>query len=195
MSNPRRVEGFTLNELRMLWVIKRHGGKLTTEHAGGSIYSFLADELCISQATVRASLRQLERESVVIRHFKRPVTAFAGGPNTLMAVELVDPSMKLPPVEPVPLAVVVAHENAELLERTAHEPDAAQMLNALVDRCVELQQQIDKLVALVEKLNEENTSLKKRVERKPPPEHLTSRIKNVLTDEQWERMRHESGDK
>lgn len=185
----RRTGDFTNNELRILWCIKRKGGKLRAEKVG-NIYQFIADDTGVTLGSVRGNLRELEKASVVLRHFNRPAGTFASGPNKLLAVELVDPRMQLPPVEPIPLAVVIAHENDEMLERTAHEPETPQIMEALVVRLEELLAQIDKLQGVIEKLNEENEKLRKRGERKPPPEHLTSRIKDVLTAEQWEKMRH-----
>lgn len=184
---------FTNTELRILWIIKRRRGRLSTEEVG-NIYDYFANELVLSRNAIRASLRGLEAKCVVIRHFTRGTSKFAdgGGGNPLLAVELVDPQMQLPPVDPIPLAVVVAKENDELAERTAHEPDMTQMLDALVDRCLELQQQIDKLGGIVVQLNEENEKLRKQGERKPPPEHLTARIREALTPEQWEKMRHDA---
>lgn len=196
MPNRRTPAGehFSPSELRVLWYLKRHGGKISAKIGEQTLYNRISEDTGMVRGTLRAALRDLEKASVVIRHFKRAPTGFGDGAgiNSLLAIELVDPKMQLPPEPKLSLGYVVAYENNEMLERTAHEPDATQMLDALVDRCMELQRQIDKLGEIINKLNEENASLKKRGERKPPPEHLTSRIKDVLSPEQWEAMRHDS---
>jgi DNA-binding transcriptional regulator GbsR (MarR family) len=182
---------YTPSQLRVLHCLRRHGGKLLVGKTVKHIYSYIEEEMHMQNSSVRTALRELEAASIVIRTFKRPVTGFAGGPNTLIRVEMVDPKMPLPPCPPLPLAVVIARENAELAERTAHEPERDDVIEALLVRNEELQGQIEKLQSVVEKLNDELESLRKKESRKKVPEHLTQRLQDALTPEKWEELRHE----
>jgi hypothetical protein len=113
-----------------------------------------------------------------------------GGSNQLIRIELVDPDMYLPPLIPIPLAVVVAHENEELYERTAHEPTADDILEALLHRITELQGQVDKLQDIVSAQADKIQQQAKEVKRKERDPHLTQRLQGALTPEQWEALTH-----
>jgi hypothetical protein len=179
---------------------------MTRGKGEGSIITRLADELRMKIGTLRWAMRELERKCAILRTYKGPkVEAFsqASGQNPLMRVELVDPNMVLPPEpRPIPLVAVVEHENDELLERTEHEPERDDVIEALVLRAVELQTQVNKLQDLVEKLNATNDDLTERLrkwhdraqaertEKRKPPAHLSQRVQDVLTPDQWEALKH-----
>ena len=183
---------YTNNELRVLWYLKRHGPlvRRNNESLLRRVVSDLNDAIAID--TIRTILLHLEKRSLVLRTYKRGLQPFNSGQNNpMLKLELVDPEMWLPPCPPpIPLAVVVAHQNEELEERTAHEPTIEAIVGALIDRSIELQKQVDKLHDMVEGLNAENERLRKEARPKPAP-HLTSRVRDVLTPEQWETLRHQ----
>jgi hypothetical protein len=181
---------FSYRELQVLWYLKRHGGKVVKDPKIRGLGNKIASELCIPQSSFNQAIRALEHRSVVIRTYQKPLTGkIEPGNNPLLAVEMVDPFMELPPIAPTPLGVVVAFENRELAERTEKEPSVEKIILALVDRAVELQKQIDKLQDVVEKLSVENTMLKQRHERKPTDAHLQMKVQSVLTNEQWDSLR------
>jgi len=198
-------EHFGSSELRILWYLKRNG-PMTRGKSEGGIQSRLADELRMKVGTVRWALRELERKCVVLRHYKNPKAETfteGGGQNPMIRLELVDPNMALPPEPaPIPLAVHLANENDELLERTEHEPERDDVIEALVLRAVELQTQVNKLQDIVQKLNAQNDDLTARLqqridrdkaeahERRKPPAHLSQSVRDVLTPEQWEALKH-----
>jgi hypothetical protein len=179
---------YTATELRLLWTLKRHGPLI--RQGTSSLLNQLADELGKSPGTTRTILRDLEKRCLVLRTYQKPQPAKFGDArgNALLRVELIDPDMQLPPPpKAIPLAVVVARENEELAERHATEPSVEQIVDALIDRALELQKQIDRLQDLVAGLSAENDRL--RHTPKPAVAHMTQRVQDVLTPEQWEALR------
>lgn len=191
-----RGDTFNHTELAILWMLKRRKGKVVRGKKGTSAerscVTIIANEIGKNTNTVRYSLAQLEQNNIVLRTYPRPKADSFGedGNNPMLKVELVDPKMYLPPLKQTPLGVVVAQENRDLDERTAHEPSVDAIVSALVDRLEEYQKQVNKLQDIVEALTSENEKLRRRVERPKPSEHLTSRVRDVLTPEQWEELRH-----
>jgi hypothetical protein len=156
-------------------------------------------ELDIRPSTVKYILRDLEQMTLVLRTYARTKSSFndKGGFNPMIRLELVDPSMWLPELPPpLSLGTVLAHENAEMEERVltqADGPTYERVIGALLDRNAELQGQIDKLVQVVKDQAAENDTLKKQVERSKGSgrvsEHLSQRVQDALTPEQWNRLR------
>jgi hypothetical protein len=168
---------------------------MVNDKKGGSIkYSLMGKlgyELNMTVDSVRYTLNQLEARSLVLRTYMKGRTAQVHNPLT--RIELVDPTIELPPLPPNPPAIVIMKENEELLERVAHEPSVEDMVMALVDRITELQTQVDKLHTIVCQLEQENTNLKKSAAQthKTVSQRLTQRVQDALTTEQWEKLRHE----
>jgi hypothetical protein len=197
---PPRKQEYTYHELRVLWYLKRHGGAVVRVD-NTSILTRMTQELPMVLGTLRWTLRKLEERSLVLRTYKYPIAkSFAdqSGANPLIKVELVDPKMALPPEPQPPTAqAIVAFENRELDELTAHEPERNDVIDALVDRAIELQRQVDKLQDIISMLEADNAKLRKRSERAAEqPAHLSQRVRDVLTAEKWEELRHnaEKGD-
>lgn len=158
----------------------------------GSIINELAEITGIGNSTVRACLRTLEQQTVVLRtYMKGTANKFGeGAGNPMIRLELIDPSMSLPPCPtPIPVVVVDARENEELYQRTRVEPDHDAVVLALLARNEELVDQIAKLQDVVVQLQEQINMLTRQQDRKIP-EHLTSRIKDALTPEQWDALTH-----
>jgi hypothetical protein len=176
---------YTNSELQLLSYLKHHGGKV--ERQGyASLYARIGTDLNMKVGLVRTVARQLEARCLLLRNFDRPkADRFnpSAGANALMSLELVDPNIELPPWAPIPLAVVIAHENEEMAERTAHEPTPEVVILALLKRNDELQTQVDKLHHVVEDMarNQRDRHI---------PEHLSHRIASALGPEEWERLRH-----
>lgn len=187
-NSKEKLVQFSYNQLKVLWYLKRHG-PIERNDARMSLMRFLAEALDLDPTQVQRLLHGLEKRNVVLRTHRRK-GAFASGGNPLLRVELVDPKMSLPPLKAPNVEVVIAQENRALDELTAHEPSTDAIVHALVDRIVELQAQVDKLQGVVEALNAENEKLRKRTERRQPSEHLTQRVRDVLTPEQWADLRH-----
>ena len=187
---------YTNTELRILWYLKRHGGVITakTDSPYESLGGLLASELRVSPGHLRYALRHLEANCVILKTYKRPIKQdFAGnaGFNPILKIELVDPNLKLPTEPPpLPLAVVVAHENQDLYERTAVTPSPEAILEALLNRIGELQTQVDKLQDIV--AQQADLLAKADKHTRASVDHLTSRIQGALTAEQWDALTHGS---
>jgi DNA-binding Lrp family transcriptional regulator len=192
----------THNELLVLHHLKRYG-PIKRTHNGQSIANDMADELGMQHSTLRYLLRRLEDKCLILRSYAKPQThTFEGGANNpMIKLELVDPDMVLEPIpqvfvpheppKPLPLAVTMERENRELEERIDHsngdrEPSVESIVDALIDRALELQKQVDKLQNVIEGLNKENERLHKATAK---PAHLSSRVQGVLTAEQWDNLR------
>lgn len=122
---------------------------------------------------------------------KGTASAFGeGAGNPMIRLELLDPGMKLPPEpKPIPQIVVDARENEELYEMTAIEPTPDAIILALLGRNEELQDQITKLQDVIVQLQGQVHAMQREQTRKVP-EHLTSRIRDALTPEQWDELSH-----
>jgi hypothetical protein len=191
---------YTHNQLLVLHHLKRYGP--ITRAPGTSILQSMSAELGMKVSALTYQLRTLEAKCLVLRTYERPATRkFGAGAsnNPLVKVELVDPNMSLPPIpqvyvatppdrqrKPTPLGIVIAEENEDLEERIEHnEPTVEAIVEALIDRALELQKQVDKLQDVIAGLNAENTRL-----RQPKPQaHVTSRVRDVLTADQWDTLR------
>jgi hypothetical protein len=151
----------------------------------------MSQVLDLGVGTVRYVIGGLEQRSLVLRSYRSGKRQDFGnqGYNPIVRIELVDPNMELPPLKPIPLAVVIAKENQELEERTVHEPTAEAIVDALLSRIAELQGQIDKLCSVVREQEDEMSKLRKRAATPPAPP-LTEKVRNALTEEQWEALRH-----
>jgi len=156
-------------------------------------------------ATFGYILRGLESESLVLRTYSKgkPVFDDRAGKKAsrLIRIELVDPSMWLPELPPpIPLGIVMDQENRDLHERTCETPTEERVIEALLLRNDELQAQINKLQEVIEGLAAENSKLAYRVETLSQParrhvaDHLSSRIQNALTPEQWDSLRRPRND-
>lgn len=178
---------YTPNELRMLWHLKRNGPLV--REGNQSLLGQLAYNLSLSVGSTRTILRNLEQRCLVLRSYKYPQPhRFSEGKNNpLLKIELVDPDMALPPVPPLPLAVVVARENEELAERCAVEPSVEHMVDALIDRALELQKQVDKLQDVIAGLAAENDRLRHPAQQSI--QHITQRVRDALTPDQWDELR------
>lgn len=194
-------------ELKILWSLKRSGGFREVKEGAGTGHGFLgpwADELECTQKTLGAVLRGLEEKSVILRTYKGGKTpGFAAGYRPLLRVELVDPQMKIPPIPPLSPGFVMERENEEEYIRcdgdvqgTDPTPEAVilALLNRndeLAARILELEGQINKLQDIVEEqANKLTQASQERTRNRKYPEHLTGRIQDALTPEQWERLRH-----
>jgi DNA-binding Lrp family transcriptional regulator len=188
-SKERTME--TGNRLRILWYLKEHGPLL--RQGGSSPLTRLAHELGLSLSGCRKLVLDLETDCLVMRTHRRTSTGAFGSErgNPIERLELLDPKIALPPKpKPLPEFVVVARENEQLAEMTAHEPTVEDMVMALVRRNTELQEQIDKMQVVIEKLAGENDQLKKdRPTRRVASEHLTQTVRAVLPAEQWDALR------
>jgi hypothetical protein len=185
---------YTPRELQILWHLKRAGGKITrtTNH---SLLSETAYALNMRASTFRHLCADLETRCIILRTYRlgKSATFESGRNNPCTSIELVDPRMDLPYLAPLPAAVIIAHENDELAERLTREPSTEQIVEALIDRALELQKQIDKLQDVVDGLNAENTRLQAQARsRREPTPHLQQRVQSVLTAEQWDTLRGKS---
>jgi hypothetical protein len=197
---------YTHNQLLILHHLKRYGP--ITRAPGTSILQAMSAELGMKVSALTYQLRTLEAKCLVLRTYGRPATRqFGAGAsnNPLTRLELVDPNMNLPPIpqvyvanppdrqrKPTPLGIVMADENEDLEERIEHrnhdEPTVEAIVEALIDRALELQKQVDKLQDVIAGLNTENERL-----RQPKPQaHVTSRVRDVLTQDQWDALRRKS---
>lgn len=188
MSPRPKASEYSYNELRVLHLLKRGPIARTT---GESLYHTIADMLSMKSNTLRYVLNVLEKKCVILRTYKRPKANSFGsdqGNNPLLKVELVDPKMTLPPApKPPSLGTVIHNENVEM-EHT-HEPERDHVIEALVDRALELQTQVNRLQTLVEALTDENNKLKKaKRENTERPAHLSQRVRDALTPEQWSEL-------
>lgn len=192
---------YTRNELKVLWHLKRNGGWIAKPDAKPGYPSLLDDLvglLDIRVATLRYTLRNLEQRCVILRTYRKANAvrfAESKGYNPIIKIELCDPGMWLPNLPaPLPLAAVVAHENEELHERTAHEPSNESIILALLERNEELRKQLDRLHEIIIGQEQEVETLKKQVARvtapRGRPEHLTHRLKDALTVEKWDELEH-----
>ena len=201
------AEQYTRNQLKLLWFLKRKGGSFSRHPAdmtpGGSLLKVMAAELDIRASSVGSILRQLEAKSLVLRHYlKGRASAYASGENNpLIKVEMCDPKMWLPELPPpLPLGVVMQHENNDLYERTAELPSEERVIEALLARIDELQAVIDKLHTVVTTQAEENETLKHQVERLTKParrqvrDHLYEQVRNRLPPEQAAALEHLNDD-
>jgi len=180
------AEEYTRTQLRILWHLKRHGPLTNTDPRpqGGGLTSSLAEELDLRVKTLGWNLRHLEQRSLILRTYKHGLRRFAdNGYNPMIRLELVDPTMYLPPCPaPLPLAAVMARENEEMGHRDEHEPSAEQIILALLKRNDELQGQIVKLQDIVSAQADQLVAASK-----PKPRQ---RVRDALTPEQWEALRH-----
>jgi hypothetical protein len=184
------MEMYSRKELRVLWYLKRNGPMVLGKKTGN--YSLIGK---LSAATGVSSMRyildRLEARSLVLRTYEGGKKgSFSGGTTPVIRIELVDPNMGLPPLPQNPPAVVIVHENEELYERTAEEPDTEAMMHALIDRITEIQSQCDKLQQIIVEQEVEIEKLRKQVQPRRPSQGLTQRVQGVLTAEQWEKLRH-----
>lgn len=193
---------FTRNELTILWYLKRCGpaeasGSLAPGHPG--LVNRIAEATGLHINTVRGLLRKLEQDCVILRTYKRPEKQKIGdgkGLNPLVRVELVDPKMYLPPAPPpLPLGVVIAHENVEMQtmidqRNGTHEPNSDKVIEALLSVIDVDREQITKLQDIVNAQANEILELKKQ-QRRTPSEHLTTRVRDVVPPETWERLLRE----
>lgn len=175
-------------ELRILWYLKRNG---PIERGTASLIQEFADILGIKVHSLTYCLRNLENQSIILRTYERGKPEFADnrGPSALIRVELVDPNMQLPAIEPLPLAIVVARENEELYERTVHEPSPDDVIMALLTENTKLRDQIEKLKDIIEGQAKELIKHQEQSKRKVP-EHLMSQVKDALPPEIWEEITH-----
>ena len=194
---------YTRNELKVLWHLKRHG-PCTLGPKGGSLLKSVASILDLRPQTLGYILRNLESESLILRSYDRGKPEFGPtGPKAsrLIRIELVDPSMWLPELPPpLPLGVVMDQENRDLYERTCETPTEERVIEMLLVRNDELQAQINKLQEVIEGLAAENSKLAFQVEKLSRParrhvsDHLSSRIQNALTPDQWDSLRRPRDD-
>lgn len=182
---------FTSNEIRMLHYLKRHG-PIIKQKGQGSLINRISEEVPLTAGTTRAVLRTLEVKCVILRTYTRGQAAKFGENkgSLLIRVELIEPNMILPPMpRSVPPLVIDAQENEELYQRTAIEPSPDAVILALLSRNEELQDQITKLQDVIMRQQEQLTAMQKDQTRKVP-EHLSSRIRDALTPEQWDQLSH-----
>lgn len=178
---------YNKTQLRILWYLKQHGPiKRTTSTGYMSLVTRLSDALEIKPSLIRYNLKVLEEACVILRTYAKgkPATFEDARGNTLLSIELVDPTMSLPPKpvwNPTPVVVVDAQENEELYESSLIEPSQDSVILALLERNDELTTQITKLQDVIQKLTAEKRSV---------PEHLTSRVRDALTPEQWDQLTH-----
>jgi|SRR5215467_3852842 len=215
-GSNRRVDGYTIGELKILWYLKiecggiMHGGSSPSE----SPIKEMASVLDLPPTTVKGGLRTLEDKALILRTYKRPKSeGFTGnqGFNPLLRIEMVDPNMDLPMLpldirqqmakpKPEPIiedampVTVIQRENAEMFSRSEHEPTTEAVVLALLTRNEELREQIAKLHEVIASQQEEIESKTKTIasmrDRPRRPEHLNSRIKDALTPEQWDAITH-----
>jgi hypothetical protein len=196
---------YSHNQLLVLHHLKRYGPILKPPR--DTITRTMAAELGMKDATLKYVLRTLETQCIILRSYKNGKPSFgdkAGTNHPMTKLELVDPDMVLPAIpqvyvttppdqqrKPTPLGIVMAHENEELDERVessnGKEPTVESVIDALIDRALELQKQVDKLQDVIEGLNAENARLVKAA--KPQPTHLSSRVRDVLPPDVWERLK------
>lgn len=193
---------YTHNELLVLHHLKRYGPIIATVERS-SIYTDMAAELGMKVSTVKYLCRKLEDRCLVLRSYERPTKGFneTAGTNRLLRLELVDPNIDLPaipqvyskhePPRPLPLAATMERENRELEEKVNHqqdhEPSVEDVIQALIDRIVELTQQGDKLMGIIGNLTKENERLTKAAT--PRPTHLSSQVRDVLSAEVWANLK------
>lgn len=182
---------FTSNEIRMLHYLKRHG-PIVKGKEKGSLLNRIAEAVPLTPGTTRAVLRSLEVKCVILRTYSKGGAAKFGENkgSLLVKVELIEPNMILPPMpRSLPPIVVDAQENEELYQRTTIEPSPDAVILALLGRNEELQDQITKLQDVIMQLQGQVNAMKQDQTRKVP-EHLTSRIRDALTPEQWDQLSH-----
>jgi hypothetical protein len=191
---------YTRNELKVLWSLKR--GPWTKQDKI-SLLKKQAGILDMRPATLAYVLKGLELESLVLRHYEKGRTSdwAKGEYNPLVKVELVDPTMWLPELPPpLPLGIVMDQENRDLHERTCETPTEERVIEMLLIRNDELQAQVNKLQEVIEGLAAENSKLAFQVEKLSRParrrvsDHLSSRVQNALTPEQWDQLRRPKND-
>jgi hypothetical protein len=195
MKEGNRMPGtpgvYTNNEIRMLWYLKRHGPVSRPKGKHPSIHGLLSREIPMGLGAVKAVLRTLEDKCAVLRTYQKGMNSGKFGDmqgNALLKVELTDPNMILPPYpKSVPPQVIDAIENEEMFQRTAVEPSPDAVILALLARNEELQDQVRKLQDVIQQLSAQQERIKRTV-----PEHLTRRIQDALTPEQWESLSHTS---
>ena len=192
------------NDLLVLHHLKRYG-PLKRIKRGHSIINDMAAELGMKTSTLKYILRKLEKQCIVLRTYEKPQShSFSEGANNpLIKLELVDPNMELQaipqvyrpldPPRPLPLAATMERENRELEERVeqqhSNEPTVESIIEALIDRALELQKQVDKLHDVVDGLTQENERLRKAAT--PKPAHLSSRVRDVLAPDVWDNLRRQ----
>lgn len=187
---------YTGTELRILWYLKKNGPlQAKSSNPKDSVVTRMVNDLGLKNAWVRASLRNLERRCIILKTYAREIKqSFSGnqGYNAIMGIELIDPDMDLPACPaPLPLAIVVAHENADLYERTTVDPSPEAILEALLNRITELQVQVDKLQDIV--AAQADQLAKASANSRRTSDHLTSRIRDVLPADTWDRLTHGEG--
>lgn len=200
------AQEYTRKELQVLWFLKRHGGKV--EHhppfrpgMEEGIVNTLATELDIRKSTIGYVLRGLEQKCLIIRTYFRsnpnPQFGTKFGYNPLVKVEMCDPNMWLPELPgPMPLGVVMNHENTELYERLAEEPSMERTLAFVLDRLDEYKHQIDTLRDRLIAVDHENEELKRKLagitnhRNRPAPDPLKHRVAEHLTAEEWDALYH-----
>jgi len=195
------ADQYTRNELKVLWHLKRYGPCVHNPKTG-SLIVHVSGILDLRPNTFRGVLRHLESRTLVLRTYAKQQRSFGeGGGNLLVRIELVDPSMWLPELPPpLPLGVVMDQENRDLYERTCETPTEERVIEMLLARNDELQAQINKLQEVIEGLAAENSKLAFQVEKLSRParrhvaDHLSSRIQNALTPEQWDQLRRPQDD-
>lgn len=184
-------EQYTFPQLKVLWWLKRNGPAVSDGKISAS--EIVADGVGLNSRYIRQILKHLEDMSVVIRTYAKPkarsFTEPMGG-NLLLRIELVDPNMWLPMMPDLKLGVVIAKENVELLERTEHEPHWEDVVLALVERNEQLVQQIDKLQVIVDDQAKQLLAHAEEKRARHIPSHLTSRVRDALPPETWERLSH-----
>lgn len=181
---------FTRSELVLLYYLKRSGGAVETNRPG--LLGVIATATNLTVGIVKASLRALEQQAVILRTYERPSSGtFAGaGYNPLRRVEMIDKQMALPPMPRVPLCAVVAKENEQMYEATAKEPGLEDVCVALVAENEKLRDQISKLQDIVE---QQARQLTQATKVSHVPSHLTSRVRDALPTAVWESLTHSNG--
>jgi len=213
---------YTYRELQILHILKHEGTMVPKSDAPkDSIMTVLATRLGVSNNTVAHALQHLEQEDVVLRTYKRgKAEGFTGkGYNPMRKLELVDPTMPLPPLKEMPLRVVVERENRDLERRveaqTYHEDiDLERALAVLLEEneqqrrnhtqviknLAEEGAKVERLVKLVADLEQEREALRLQVTnlialqqpqpRKKVPSHLTQRLGDAIGAEKLKDLHH-----
>lgn len=183
-------------ELQVLWYLKNQGGKVMLNPNEGrrSLINEMANAIGVTPQHTRYVLRQLEEKSLVLRTYAKGKADYFSpdmGRNPCIRIELVDPNMVLPPVATIPLAVVVAQENEQLYEALEHEPHSDDIILALLEENQGLHKQLDKLRDIID--DQAKQLIRKAEEersRRIPAQHLTSRVRDALPPEVWDRLTH-----
>jgi hypothetical protein len=189
------IEKYTPSELKVLWYLKKNGTmSRPVDGSSRSLMKELSLGTQIPVSSLRHFLSALESRSLLLRTYKhKKATTFkTQGHNPILKIELVDPEMVLPPIPHASLGVVIAQQNEELLERVAHEPSAEDIVDALLNRVTELQTQVNKLQGVIEAQESEVCKLRKQAAESnhKPKVHISQRLQDALTKEQWEELRH-----